>query len=277
MSFRGLTRLTTIRLDDNQITTIPANAFNTNRLLTDLSLYRNAIHTIDAGAFTHLNQLQQLKLFHNSLTTLGVHSDTWGGLTNLTNLDLSHNQITDIRFSTDHSSLSQLTWLDMEDNRMSLLVRNTFRGLRKLKYLNFNQNPLRAIRGAPFKKVRRLRYLSFNIGNVTTLSSRLLRGLEHLRTLYIGEVNHINLPEGIFHGLPVLQRLSLTDHKALLSGLNANLFEQNVLKYLNIWTVPFRQCHCGSRWIQNLIATGVYLHGYCSSGQPVSCQSLSTK
>ena len=271
-SLSRLIKLRNLRLDDNQITWIQPNAFQSLPNLVDLSLYRNSISRIDSGAFSNLSNLLRLKLFYNSLQTLGSNGDVWLGLSNLTSLDLSHNRLTEVHFTTE---LGQLMWLDLEDNRLEHLTRSIFRGLRKVKYLNLNENPLRSIRGTPFRRVRRLRFLSLNISGVTTLENGMFRGLDHLKTLYVGDVNRAHLPSEVFKCLPVLQRLSMSDeHHSLRGGLTPGMFDPDVLRKLNIWTVPFRQCNCNTPWIQTLMARGVYIHGYCQSGQPVGCQML---
>jgi Leucine-rich repeat (LRR) protein len=68
----------TFKAISNQITSIPAGAFNGKKSLLSINLMGNVVTTIEPGAFQALGSLQQLNLIGNPLTT--VPSDVFQNL-----------------------------------------------------------------------------------------------------------------------------------------------------------------------------------------------------
>ena len=112
----GIEEVRAIKLFDNQLTTVPADAFK-GLVLHALSLEHNQIATIEPGAFNGLGQLKELALDYNQLQRL--QENRLNGLKELEILDISHNQLTQI----DPGALS---------------------GLKRLKKLSLEENPLPA-------------------------------------------------------------------------------------------------------------------------------------
>ena len=67
--FAGLTGLTNLNLDSNQLTTLPADIFSGLSALTTLTLNNNQLSTLPTGVFSGLTSLTTLNLSGNSLPT----------------------------------------------------------------------------------------------------------------------------------------------------------------------------------------------------------------
>ena len=67
--FAGLTGLTDLNLDGNQLTTLPADIFSGLSALTTLTLNNNQLSTLPTGVFSGLTSLTTLNLSGNSLPT----------------------------------------------------------------------------------------------------------------------------------------------------------------------------------------------------------------
>lgn len=84
-------------LSSNQFTALNFSTFSGLTELKELLLFDNHIVQISPGAFSNLHSLQKLYLSGNKLTNfpLGIYRDT-GGPRNLTFLDLSYNNLSDV-------------------------------------------------------------------------------------------------------------------------------------------------------------------------------------
>ena len=89
--FAGLTGLTLLNLQSNELTTLPADIFSGLSALTILDLRLNEITTLPADIFSGLSALTELRLGNNQLSTLPT--GLFAGLTALTELNLSNNPL----------------------------------------------------------------------------------------------------------------------------------------------------------------------------------------
>ena len=265
----GLASLTVLRLNDNRIQRLRRNAFRHNAQLQDLALYRNQISVVDPGSFSGLSNLRNLKLFRNEMAQ--VSSRMLRRLVQLTSLDLSWNGVTSVHAGALRT-LRRLTWLDLGYNRLWTLSTRTFRGLKRLKYLNLEHNALERIQDGSFRPVRKLKYLSLDV-NATRVTNATFAGLHKLQHLYLGDVNRTRLPGAVFTDLARLKFLSFSDYSGAFEGLEPGMFAPGLrLETLSVWAVPVHGCTCSRPWILRLVRSGVFLHGYCADGTPISCR-----
>lgn len=120
--FGGLSRLETLRLAHNQLTTIQVGAFrNTSgHLLQHLDLSSNQLQVLEQHYFEDLPGLEELLLFNNRIAK--VERRALAGLGSLRRAYLSHNQLTDFPFvSIQEDSQPHLSMLDLSSNRLSKL------------------------------------------------------------------------------------------------------------------------------------------------------------
>jgi len=130
--------MTEIRLEQNQITDIPARAFLQYPRLRRIDLSNNEIRSIAADAFRNLKSLTSLVLYGNKITHLP--SRLFEGLTSLQLLLINANKIECIKTDT-FSGLTSLNLLSLYDNNIQSLPNGTFAGMTALQTLHLARNP----------------------------------------------------------------------------------------------------------------------------------------
>ena len=168
--WEGLTKLTSVYLDSNQIGHLSRASFSitsqdgdfTSALTscTILSLANNLISEVEAGTFSDLVHLEYLKLKGNRLTE--VRADMWQGLRDLGNLDIDDDEIDHLPDGV-FSSMTKLSILEVSGNRLTEATCEIFRGLDLWK-LNIGGNQITSIRG-----LQRASYVYFTNNQLTTL------------------------------------------------------------------------------------------------------------
>ncbi|CAH2226458.1 jg4164, partial [Pararge aegeria aegeria] len=92
---------------------------------------------------------------------------------------LESNEITSI--SADQlRHLTQLTRLDLSNNKISVLPNNTFEALTKLSTLIVSYNRLRCVQRDALKGLTQLRVLSLHGNNISMLADGVFRDLESI-------------------------------------------------------------------------------------------------
>ncbi|MBL7787056.1 MAG: leucine-rich repeat domain-containing protein [Chitinophagales bacterium] len=232
----GLSALTSLNLNDNQLT----NISELSGLGALTSLYLSGNQLTDISDLSGLAALASLDLSDNQLTDVSDLS----GLAALTSLDLCDNQLTDI---SALSGLSALTSLYLRDNQLTHI--SDLSGLAALTSLNLSGNQLTDI--SPLSGLDALISLYLRSNQLTDVSglSRLaalttldlhnnqltdvspLSGLSALTTLYLSS-NQLTDVSGLSR-LAALTTLDLHNNKLTnvspLSGLSA--LKELVLSY----------------------------------------------
>ena len=162
--------------------------------VTLLDLRRTGIHDLQAQDFNGLSSLTGLSLSENQLTT--VPEGIFTGLSSLERLEMAGNALSSLPEGV-FAKLSRLTWLDLGSNALTALPEGIFSGLASLETLWMNENSL------------------------TELPEGVFRGLSHLQVLLLSDNSIASLPEGIFQGLSRLEELRLDGNRlaALPPGL----------------------------------------------------------
>ncbi|GIY78834.1 hypothetical protein CDAR_584051 [Caerostris darwini] len=109
--------------------------------------------------------------------------DDWPA--NITHMDLSSNNITELDTELSHDSVQVL---DLSHNKIVNVVQNAFGGLSNLKYLNLANNGIKKLDDNGFY------------------------GLDHLKSLNLSSNGMYFLPDGLFYNFIGLQELSLADN-----------------------------------------------------------------
>ncbi|XP_022086573.1 slit homolog 2 protein-like isoform X2 [Acanthaster planci] len=143
----GLTELPTtfpdraveLRLEQNQIRSIPSRAFTQYKKLKRIDLSNNMIETIADDAFTGLRSLSSLVLYGNQIADLP--EGIFRGLTSLQLLLLNANHISCIRVNLFQDLIS-LNLLSLYDNQIMSLANGTLAPLRNLQTMHLARNPL---------------------------------------------------------------------------------------------------------------------------------------
>ena len=108
---------TTVILDQNLLSSLPADAFKGSRHVLNLSLRNNNISSVSPNAFSHLSNLQQLQLDGNHLSELPA--DVFSPLSKLHKLSLSDNHLTLLALNASLPDLQHAEEIDLSANSIS--------------------------------------------------------------------------------------------------------------------------------------------------------------
>jgi len=180
-----LTNLTELRLDQNQLTTLPDWMTQLTNL-TELSLGKNQLTALPEwlGQFTNLTTL---RLNDSRLTTV---PEWLPRLTNLTWLDLGRNQLTAL--PEWFSQFTNLTWLGLSGNELMTLP-EWFPQLTNLRSLHLGRNQLTTL---PESMTRLTNLDALDLGgNRLTILPEWFAQLTNLRWLHLSNYQLTTLPE----------------------------------------------------------------------------------
>ena len=189
-----LTNLTSLKLNDNHLTTLPESI----------------------GRLTNLTSLD---LSANQLTTL---PDSIGQLTNLTSLDLGDNQLTTLPESI--GQLTKLTFLDLYRIRLTTLPESIGQ-LTKLTELNLSANHLATLPESIGQLIN-LRVLKLGFNQLTTLPKSSIK-LTNLNALHLRHNNLTTFPDVI---IQLINLTFLSLHQNPLTELSPELRNKDGLK-----------------------------------------------
>ena len=130
--FDGMRNLTSLRLENNELSALPDGIFDKLTDLTYLNLSGNALTTLPAGLFDKLTNLTTLGIRSNALHALPA--GIFDKLTNLTTLNLSGNALTTLPAGL-FDELTNLTYLNLLDNPLHSLPQGYFDNLTNLTTL----------------------------------------------------------------------------------------------------------------------------------------------
>ncbi|XP_006623300.1 lutropin-choriogonadotropic hormone receptor isoform X2 [Apis dorsata] len=255
----SIVNLTKLDLTSNNITDIPARAFNRIFNLEVLLLRRNRLHTIADDAFTNLTSLRVLELDDNYLTKIPTAIVKLSGLEDLS---LSNNRIETLE---EHvfRRVSNLLSLDLRGNPIKEIHGNTFHNLCKLRKLILSN--LKELQIFPnLNGTKSLEVLRLDRAQVTNVPKNLceqcpklksfdmksnfltevpnLRNCSELRVLNLASNMILSFPNEPFKGLDMLHDLLLSDNKLQvipgdaftgLSRLQVLDLESNYIKYIH--------------------------------------------
>ncbi|XP_013137489.1 PREDICTED: chaoptin-like [Papilio polytes] len=204
-TFLGLSFVTQLNLNHQNITSLNANAFSNITMLASLNISSNSIRYIDKDSFQNSFSLQILDLSYNEITTLDFVNNT---LYNLTHLYLGYNKIVFLQENL-FKNHNQVIKLDLSMNKIIEIQQNSL-PLLNLQYLNITGNNLvGTIEQNTFSPAKFLRYLD-------------------LSNFKINKINDM-----AFIDLPVLARLNLSVNEIEFIGPN-NFYGLNNMYDLDI-------------------------------------------
>ena len=225
--FSGLSSLEGLRLQYNDLTTLPPGLFDGLSSLKTLGLSRNLLTNLSGDLFSGLTGLDTLWLSlvgYNDLIPLP--DEIFSRLTALQSLTLhvaDRSTLPDDLFS----QLSTLKRLNLWDNDLATLPDGIFAGLSSLERLNLGSNDLATLPDGIFAGLSSLERLNLRDNDLATLPDGIFAGLSSLEWLDLGsnDLDLATLPDGIFAGLSSLEGLNLRDNDlaTLPDGIFAGL------------------------------------------------------
>ncbi|XP_062842222.1 leucine-rich repeats and immunoglobulin-like domains protein 1 isoform X2 [Trichomycterus rosablanca] len=204
----NLPNLREVRLDHNELTSIPAFGSAASAIVTlHLFLGGNKIVYLEFGTFRNLaGTLQVLRLGRNRLTQLPVKGLE---LPKLTHLELSRNRLRLIEGLT-FQGLSSLEVLKLQRNNISKLTDGAFWGLARMRSLHLDFNSLKEVNSGSLYGLESLLHLHLSNNSISSFNPEGWGFCEKLRELHLAQNNLTKLSEGSFAKLVNLQSLRLS-------------------------------------------------------------------
>ena len=189
-----------------------------------LATFNQGITSLQAGDFAGLTALTKLNLSQNQLTSLpeGIFS----GLTAIEDINLNSNELTALPEGT-FAGLTTLVEIDLGGNSLTAIPARAFSGLTGLELISLGGNDLTALPASVFNGLTALDQLYLSGNDLTTLPAGLFTGLASLTDLELQENDLVSLPAGLFTGLASLEDINLEDNDLnllpdrLFNGLTA--------------------------------------------------------
>ncbi|XP_037535174.1 leucine-rich repeats and immunoglobulin-like domains protein 1 [Nematolebias whitei] len=214
--FINLPNLSELRLDHNELTSIPD--LGQASKLVSLYLHHNKIRSVDGQRIRELVSLETLDLSNNDITELRGQYFPAG--LQIRDLYLSNNKISVLelgaldrlgptlqilRLSRNRISqipirafqLPKLTQLDLNRNRIHQIEGLTFQGLSSLEVLKLQRNSISKLTDGAFWDLAKMKVLHLEYNNLTEVNSGSLYGLSSLTQLFLSKnsIARIN-PDG---------------------------------------------------------------------------------
>ncbi|KAG7209858.1 hypothetical protein KM043_011460 [Ampulex compressa] len=200
-------KLVTISLAYNRIHKMEKNAFNGLSSLRFLHLEFNKLTVLDLDAISEIGGPDfALNVSYNAISVI----NSGPMMNNLTRLDLSFNNISHLPADTFYGT-PELKSLDLRNNFINVLEPGTF-GLSHLETLNLRDNKVETLRKQSFHGLDSLQQLDLHGNDITQLSMEQFRNLRNLRVLNLSNNKIRSLPRDVFDGTR-LEILDLSRNK----------------------------------------------------------------
>ncbi|XP_018410277.1 PREDICTED: toll-like receptor 13 [Nanorana parkeri] len=208
-SFRNLTRLKYLQLDNNKLSILKPGAFSNLTVLNYLNLSYNNINSLSRGVFEGLEHLANLYLQQNSIAFLDL--DVFVPLFSLKSLNLSENQLSN--FSEVVDSIQPL-----QELKILMLCSNNIRFLNHIKRLPSNlstiflcKNKLQDLE-CHHELFQNTSYLDLSYNNISTSS---------MQNINLSKVNFLSVAYNhYFDVLKYLDNSTIKPENIDYSGLN---------------------------------------------------------
>nr|XP_054928922.1 leucine-rich repeat-containing protein 15-like [Dermacentor andersoni] len=212
--FRNTTRLKTVKLSNNQLSSIDG-LFDRLHHLEVLHLMHNLIRDADSLVKSKLPNLKKVRLDENNLSVITKFAPS---NFRMRELNLRQNSITRIE-SSAFMPLTDLVILNLAHNSISYVNESIFSFSSKLEYLNLSRNKLITLTGA-FNRVRQIRGLQLSFNNIDNITG-VLSGLSRLRKLSFRNNLLSCNPDGTFSDNGDLLTLDLASNNIRWLGRDA--------------------------------------------------------
>ena len=200
-----LQNLQVLRLCNNALATASLSPDMVN--LAELDLSGNQLTSLGPSSLQPFSQLAYLCLARNALTE--VHSAAFQGTTGLLVLDLSDNKLAGLPKAL--KSLSGLQTLDISNDLVTNLDKDTLSQLPSLWRLQMNGNMLSSISGSIFHHLASLQILDLSRNRIERVEAGSLDSNTRLRAVRL-DSNRLSGIAGLFSRVPELTWLNVSNN-----------------------------------------------------------------
>ncbi|XP_066993742.2 protein artichoke [Anabrus simplex] len=186
-AFRNISSLKQLFLKNNVITALHNESF-TNPDLMNLVMSDNEISEIEQHAFVRLSSLRDLDLSNNHITF--IHSGTFSSNVNLLELVLRRNELYDIEFI---KNITTLRYLFLSENSIISLPDYAFFGTPDLYRVNLARNKIKSVAPHAFDGLKELEDLDLSWNEITALEEETFQETPQLQRLNIAhnKISHV--------------------------------------------------------------------------------------
>ncbi|KAM3621100.1 uncharacterized protein V6R79_006094 [Siganus canaliculatus] len=214
--FNNLPNLRELRLDHNELTSIPDLGQAASRIVS-LYLHHNKIRSIEGRRTRELVSVETLDLSNNDITELRGHGFPAG--LQIRDLYLSNNKISLLELGAlDHLG-STLQVLRLSRNRIVQIPVRAFQ-LPKLTQLELNRNRIRQVEGLTFQGLSSLEVLKLQRNSISKLTDGAFWDLAKMKVLHLDYNSLTEVNSGSLYGLTSLQQLFLSNNS--IARINAD-------------------------------------------------------
>ncbi|XP_018321531.1 leucine-rich repeat-containing protein 15-like [Agrilus planipennis] len=247
---------------NNQISYIAPHVFDKFNNLEDLNLHNNSLSNVLPGVFENLTigvfdlsnnnisdvtnfirkiKVRKLDLSNNKLTQISINmfNDTSFWVASpyraiFHELNIGNNQIESIQpGSFKFGDGNSLRVLYLQNNKITVILNNTFSLQNELKNLILNSNQINSLETDSFNNLPKLIMLDLAKNKLATLPFGVFSKLGNLETLNLESNQLSKLDPSLFSGLVRLNRLHLA-HNKLTQFSPTTIFPLGKLTYLDV-------------------------------------------
>ncbi|RWS15631.1 slit 3 protein-like protein [Dinothrombium tinctorium] len=231
--FCNLLNLRFVNLSSNQFSEVVNIGFSTkNRdnsnhsckldAFTHLDVSLNKIKVLTDRGFSLLLKLQVLSLRHNLISR--AEESSLSGLSQLSVLDLSNNQLVALPPRFFHAVQQSLTELYLQNNSITVLPPGLFNGLQQLLILDMSHNEIKSnwIGVDTFSDLIRVNTIDLSFNKLSRIDGLTFRSQYHLQVLLLHHNEIESIADNAFASLYNLQSLVLSHNR--LSRIDGTCF-----------------------------------------------------
>ena len=229
-SFNFYPELELVDLSANQLVSIPARSFSSQRKLKELRMETNKISQLGEKTFSGLGRLEVLNLGHNLIDKLVNRA--FRPLRKLKELNLRENRVSEIE-ERALVGLSQVRVLDLSDNLLETIATKALSHLDNLAELRLARNNIRKVADNSFAGLVKLAVLDLSGNKIEKIHEKAFTELTNLQELNLKDNQLYQVPSHAFKSFAKLEILNLGQN--LFSIIEAEAFTSlNKLRKLQI-------------------------------------------
>uniref|UniRef100_A0A8C5CRP4 Toll-like receptor 13 n=1 Tax=Gadus morhua TaxID=8049 RepID=A0A8C5CRP4_GADMO len=215
--------------------------------LTSLTVQHNSIRVISSDMLHLCSNVNELDLGHNKITN--ISDESFQSLRQLQILVLMFNSLSSVPYAI--RNVSTLFKLDLSFNRMRLHDCEDFANMKSLRILFLNNNHLGALKDCVFRDLVNLKNLQLPNCSIRKLNGAFINTMPNLQVLNLSNNQLTVLDQGEFKALKSLQNLTLDGNK--LSKLKSGAFHGlSNLRYLTLQSNKLKETQIKNKVFRDL-------------------------